>query len=54
MQTYRVVLNEERGDTFRLDFICQAEDESHAEEQAENAYPSGEILLVLPYNGGES
>ena len=36
---YRVSLEEEPGDRFRLIFDCLAEDDDHAAEQAESAYP---------------
>lgn len=36
---YRVSLEEEPGDRFRLIFDCSAEDADHAAEQAESAYP---------------
>lgn len=36
---HRVGLDEEPGDLFRLIFDCFAEDEDHAAEQAESAYP---------------
>lgn len=42
----RVTLKEEAGDKFTIFFDCQAEDESHAQEQAENAYPGCEIVTV--------
>ena len=41
---YRVSLHEDRGDKFILFFDCWAEDTDHAEEQALNAYPNGEII----------
>ena len=41
---YRVSLHEEKGDKFTLFFECWADDEDHAEEQALNAYPNGEII----------
>lgn len=36
---YRVTLAEEAGDKFTIVFDCSAEDDDHAAEQAENAYP---------------
>jgi hypothetical protein len=36
---YRVSLEEDPGDRFQLIFDCMAEDDDHAAEQAENAYP---------------
>ena len=36
---YRVTLAEEAGDKFKLVFDCYAEDNDHAAEQAQNAYP---------------
>lgn len=47
--TYRVTLKEEKGDKFSIVFDCYAEDDSHAEEQAENAYPNSEILTIIPF-----
>jgi hypothetical protein len=41
---YRVSLHEDKGDKFILFFECWAEDNDHAEEQALNAYPNGEII----------
>ena len=43
---YRVTLQEKSGDESRLVFDCYAEDESHAYEQAENAYPDCLILYL--------
>lgn len=43
---YRVSLHEDRGDKFTIFFDCWANDEDHAEEQAMNAYPNGEIVNV--------
>lgn len=50
---YKVSLHEHKGDDFTLFFYCSAEDESHAEEQAMNAYPDGEVLNVLKFIGEE-
>jgi hypothetical protein len=47
MKEYRVSLNEDKGDKFILYFECWAEDEEHAEEQALNAYPNGEIINAI-------
>src|SRR5262249_144221 len=44
LSRYVVTLPEERGDKFQLVFECLAEDHDHAEEQALNAYPCGEII----------
>jgi hypothetical protein len=46
LSSYRVSLHEDKGDRYRILFFCHADDEDHAEEQALNAYPNGEILLV--------
>jgi hypothetical protein len=46
LKEYRVSLHEEPGDKFTLYFDCWAEDQDHAEEQAENAYPGCEILII--------
>jgi len=48
LHNYGVSLHEEPGDKFRSHFFCQAEDPEHAAEQAENAYPGCEILVVFP------
>ena len=50
---YKVSLHEHKDDKFTLFFYCSAEDEDHAEEQALNAYPDGEILNVLKFIGEE-
>lgn len=47
---YRVMLHEEQGDKFQLVFECMAEDDDHAVEQAENAYPGCEIISYLPFD----
>ena len=47
--TYRITLREEQGDKFSIVFDCYAEDDNHAEEQAENAYPNCEILTITPF-----
>ncbi len=36
----------DKSDNFQIIFICLAEDEDHAEEQALNAYPCGEITHI--------
>lgn len=43
---FRVTLNEDRADKFKIHFECMAEDADHADEQAMNAYPQGEVLHV--------
>ena len=43
---YRVTLAEEPGDKFQMVFDCYAEDDDHAAEQAENAYPAAQINNV--------
>ena len=50
---YKVSLHEHKDDKFTLFFYCSAEDEDHAEEQAINAYPDGEVLNVLKFIGEE-
>lgn len=64
MKSYIVSLHEDKGDKFKMSFQCWADDEDHAEEQALNAYPCGEVVhisletigwggyipLMLPYN----
>lgn len=47
MNDYLVTLHEEKGDKFTLFFECQAEDFDHAEEQALNAYPLGEVVNIV-------
>lgn len=49
LKPYRVMLHEEPGDKFRLVFDCMAEDDDHAVEQAENAYPGCEIISYLSF-----
>lgn len=46
LRPFSVSLKEDKGDKFTIVFECSAEDRDHAEEQAENAYPSCEIVLV--------
>jgi hypothetical protein len=41
---WRVSLHEDKGDKFTIYFDCWAEDQDHADEQALNAYPNGEII----------
>lgn len=43
---YRVTLAEEPGDKFTIVFDCFAEDDDHAAEQAENAYPGAQVHNV--------
>jgi hypothetical protein len=44
---WRVSLHEDRGDKFTIYFDCWAEDQDHADEQALNAYPNGEIINAI-------
>jgi hypothetical protein len=46
LRPFRVTLKEDRGDKFTIVFDCQAEDDDHAEEQAMNAYPDGEVVNI--------
>lgn len=46
MHEYLVTLHEERGDKFTMLFVCMADNEDHAEEQALNAYPAGEVINI--------
>ena len=46
---YLVSLHEDKGDKFTLFFECMAEDQDHAEEQALNAYPNGEIINCIEH-----
>jgi hypothetical protein len=48
MKSYLVSLREDKGDKFQMFFQCWAEDEDHAEEQALNAYPCGEVAHISP------
>lgn len=47
---FTVSLHEERGDKHQIVFECWAEDADHACDQAENAYPHGEILTATHVN----
>jgi hypothetical protein len=49
---YRVTLAEERGDKFTIVFDCYAEDDDHATEQAESAYPACEIYNITFFPEG--
>jgi hypothetical protein len=51
--SYRVMLQEDNGDKFQMAFDCYAEDDDHAAEQAQNAYPNGEILSTTPFTGND-
>jgi len=46
MKAYIVSLHEDKGDKFQIFFQCWAEDEDHAEEQALNAYPCGDVVHI--------
>ena len=48
LMSYRVLLNEEHSQDFQIAFDCMAEDDGHAQEQAENAYPGCRINSVRP------
>ena len=48
MKSYIVSLHEDKGDKFKMSFQCWADDEDHAEEQALNAYPCGEVVHISP------
>jgi hypothetical protein len=45
---YRVSLWETKDDEQPIVFDCWAEDFDHAKEQALDAYPEGEIIVVAP------
>jgi hypothetical protein len=47
---YCVMLHEDPGDKFKIVFDCMAEDDDHAVEQAENAYPGCEIISHFPFD----
>jgi hypothetical protein len=52
--SYRVMLHEDKGDRdFQIAFDCYAEDDDHAAEQAQDAYPNGEILTTTPFMGND-
>ena len=44
---WRVSLHEDKGDKFTIYFDCWAEDEDHADGQALNAYPNGDIINAI-------
>jgi hypothetical protein len=44
---WRVSLHEDKGDKFTIYFDCWAEDQNHADEQALDAYPNGEIINAI-------
>jgi hypothetical protein len=46
LHLYVVSLRECIGDDYLIVFECMAEDADHAEEQALNAYPDGEVTCV--------
>jgi len=50
LQKYRVSLHEHPGDKFIMMFHCWAEDTEHAAEQAENAYPGCEVLIIIDWD----
>ena len=43
LKPFHVSVYEDKGDKYTLDFYCQAECEDHADEQALDAYPNGEV-----------
>lgn len=47
LKPFRVSVREDRGDKFALAFYCLADDPDHAEEQALDAYPNGEVVHVV-------
>ena len=47
LKPFLVTLHEDKGDKFTLFFECWADDADHAEEQALNAYPNGEIINAI-------
>ena len=46
MKSYLVSLKEDKGDKFTMFFECLADDEDHAEEQALNVYPCGQVIHI--------
>lgn len=53
LRSFRVMLHEEKGDKFQIAFDCYAEDAESAADQAENAYPNGEVLTITPDCGND-
>lgn len=51
--SYRAMLHEDKGDKSQIAFDCYAEDDGHAADQAQNAYPNGEVLTIAPFSGNE-
>lgn len=51
LKEYVVSLHEDKGDKFRLQFECWADDAEHAADQASAAYPNGEVLTVRLKDG---
>ena len=49
MKPFRVTLHEHKGDKFVIVFDCMADDNDHADEQALNAYPDGELINTIEY-----
>lgn len=46
MKNYRVIVREDAFESDCMRFDCQAEDEAHARDQAQNAYPEAVIIGV--------
>jgi hypothetical protein len=54
LKPYKVSLREDKGDTaLTLLFYCMADDPDHAEEQALNAYPNGELINTFESSAEE-
>jgi len=51
LKEWRVSLHEDKGDKFTIHFDCLAEDQDHAEGQAINAYPNGELINAIILDG---
>jgi hypothetical protein len=45
LKLYRVILREYHA--FTIAFECMAEDDDHAKEQAENAYPDCQVVRLF-------
>lgn len=46
LEKYQIILEETKGDDFRILFDCEAENEEHAKEQTVSAYPNCKIIEV--------
>jgi hypothetical protein len=51
LKEWRVSLHEDKGDKFTIHFDCLARDQDHAEGQAINVYPNGELINAIILDG---